>query len=241
MLCRALARSRREGCHAHHLSPALCSSIPSMVTMCLMGKKADAQRTLELVIAAIAELAVIPMQDRYPLINGVIAIITLLFVQVSFSVLSLKFLWFRSVLDGRYSVIIANGVIQEAEMRKARYNLDELLEQLRLNSVFNLEDVEFAVLETSGDLSVLLKSQARPVTPKDLQLETGYEGLPLVLILDGKVMHGELEKAQLGEGWLRTELEKRGVKDPGEVLIATLSTTGRLFVQLKEAVRRQRR
>jgi uncharacterized membrane protein YcaP (DUF421 family) len=107
--------------------------------------------------------------------------------------------------------------------------------------VFNLEDVEFAVLETSGDLSVLLKSQARPVTPKDLQLETGYEGLPLVLILDGKVMHGELEKAQLGEGWLRTELEKRGVKDPGEVLIATLSTTGRLFVQLKEAVRRQRR
>jgi len=215
-----------------------------MVTMRLMGKRQIAQlEPFELVIAImIAELAVIPMQDRdIPLINGVIAIITLLFVQVSFSVLSLKFLWFRSVLDGRYSVIIANGVIHEAEMRKARYNLDELLEQLRLNSVFNLEDVEFAVLETSGDLSVLLKSQARPVTPKDLQLETGYEGLPLVLILDGKVMHGELEKAQLGEGWLRTELEKRGVKDPGEVLIATLSTTGRLFVQLKEAVRRQRR
>ena len=96
-----------------------------MVTMRLMGKRQIAQlEPFELVIAImIAELAVIPMQDRdIPLINGVIAIITLLFVQVSFSVLSLKFLWFRSVLDGRYSVIIANGVIQEAEMRKARYN-----------------------------------------------------------------------------------------------------------------------
>ena len=215
-----------------------------MITMRLMGKRQIAQlEPFELVIAImIAELGVIPMQDRHiPLINGVIAILTLLFVQVTFSVLSLKCPWFRSVLDGRYSVIIANGVIQEAELRKARYNLDELLEQLRLSSVFNLSDVEYAVLETSGDLSVLLKSQARPVTPRDLQLDTAYEGLPLVLNLDGQVMRKELEKAQLSEGWLRTELEKYGTKEPGDVLIATLSTTGELFVQLKEHLRRLRR
>jgi uncharacterized membrane protein YcaP (DUF421 family) len=211
-----------------------------MITMRLMGKRQIAQlEPFELVIAImIAELGVIPMQDRdIPLINGVIAIATLLFVQVTFSVLSLKSIWFRSVLDGRYTVVIANGMIQETEMRKARYNLDELLEQLRLNSVFDLEDVEFAILETSGDLSVLLKSQARPVTPEDLQLKTEYEGLPLVLILDGKVMKTELEKAQLSEGWLRTELEKRGVKGPADVLIASLSTTGKLFVQPKERQR----
>ncbi|HHW39520.1 MAG TPA: DUF421 domain-containing protein [Bacillales bacterium] len=214
-----------------------------MITMRLMGKRQIAQlEPFELVIAImIAELAVIPMQDRdIPLINGVIAILTLLFIQVTFSVLSLKSLWFRSLLDGEYSIIIANGVIQEAEMRKARYNLHELLEQLRLNAVFNLADVEYAVLETSGDLSVLLKSQARPVTPQDLQLETRYEGLPLILILDGQVMHRELEKAQLSEGWLRTELEKYGAKDPAEILIATLSTTGELFVQRKERPRRRK-
>ena len=209
-----------------------------VITMRLMGKRQVAQlEPFELVIAImIAELAVIPMQDiNIPLINGFIAISTLLFIQVSFSILSLKSIRFRYFLDGRYNVIIANGVIQESELRKARYNLDELLEQLRLKSVFDLSDVEFAILETSGELSVLLKSQKRPVTPKDLNIETDYEGLPLVLILDGQVLDSELKKAQLGEAWLRTQLEKQKINDPAQVLVATLSSTGDLFVQVKEA------
>lgn len=208
-----------------------------VITMRLMGKRQIAQlEPFELVIAImIAELAVIPMQDRnIPLINGIIAITTLLFIQVTFSVLSLRSISFRSFLDGRYSLIIANGVIQEKEMRKARYNLDELLEQLRLKSIFSLADVEFAILETSGELSVLLKSQKRTVTPADMKLETTYEGLPLVLIMDGQVMSSELRKSQLTEAWLRTELEKCGIKSPNEVLIASLNTQGELFLQPKE-------
>lgn len=208
-----------------------------VITMRLMGKRQIAQlEPFELVIAImIAELAVIPMQDRnIPLINGIIAITTLLFIQVTFSVLSLRSIAFRSFLDGRYSLIIANGVIQEKEMRKARYNLDELLEQLRLKSIFSLADVEFAVLETSGELSVLLKSQKRTVTPADMKLDTTYEGLPLVLIMDGQVMSSELRKSQLTEAWLRTELEKCGIKSPNEVLIASLNTQGELFLQPKE-------
>lgn len=208
-----------------------------VITLRLMGKRQIAQlEPFELVIAImIAELAVIPMQDRaIPLINGVIAISTLLFVQVTLSMLSLKSMRFRYFLDGRYNILIANGVIQEGEMRKARYNMDELLEQLRLKSVFDLGDVEFAILETSGELSVLLKSQKRPVTPVDLKIETDYEGLPLILILDGQVLQSELHKAQLSEGWLRAELEKQGIKDPAQVLIASLNSAGNLFVQAKE-------
>lgn len=208
-----------------------------VVTMRLMGKRQIAElEPFELVITImIAELSVIPMQDPdIPLINGVIAIITLLFIQVTFSVLSLHSLNFRSFLDGRYSLIIANGVIQEKEMRKARYNLDELLEQLRLKSIFNLADVEFAILETSGELSVLLKSQRRTVTPGDLQVQTRYEGLPMVFVMDGQVMQSELAKAKLNEAWLRSELEKHGVKSPRDVLIASLNTSGELFFQTKE-------
>lgn len=208
-----------------------------VITMRLMGKRQIAQlEPYELVIAImIAELAVIPMQDRnIPLINGIIAILTLLFVQVTFSTLSLKSMRFRYFLDGRYSVIIANGVIQQDELRKSRYNLDELLEQLRLQSVFNLGDVEYAILETSGELSVLLKSQKRHVTPGDLEINTHYEGLPLVLILDGQVMESELKKGGLSEAWLRMELEKHAIKDPAQVLIATLNTTGTLFFQPKD-------
>ncbi len=211
-----------------------------VITIRLMGKRQVAQlEPFELVITImIAELAAIPMQDRHlPLINGVIAILTLLFIQVSFSILSLKLPGFRAVLDGRYSVIVANGKIQEKEMRKSRYNLDELLEQMRLKNVFNLEDVEFAILETSGELSVLLKSQKRPATPKDLQVETSYEGLPSVLILDGRVRSSELKKANLSEGWLRTEIEKFGARGPEDILVAALNTQGKFFYQLKDQAR----
>ncbi|HBG01200.1 MAG TPA: hypothetical protein DDW87_06470 [Firmicutes bacterium] len=208
-----------------------------VITMRLMGKRQIAElEPFELVIAImIAELAVIPMQDRnIPLANGIIAITTLLFIQVTFSVISLRSVGFRSILDGRYSLIIANGIIQEAEMRRARYNLDELLEQLRLKSIFNLGDVEFAILETSGELSVLLKSQKRPATPADLQVATNYEGLPMVLIMDGQVMNSELKQAKLSEAWLRSELEKHGITSPGQVFIASLNTQGELFFQAKE-------
>ncbi|NLJ80114.1 MAG: DUF421 domain-containing protein [Firmicutes bacterium] len=213
-----------------------------VVTMRLMGKRQIAQlEPFELVITImIAELAAIPMQDRHiPLINGVISILTLLFVQVSFSTLSLKSLKFRSVLDGRYSVLIANGVVQEKEMHKARYNLHELLEQLRIKNVFNLADVEFAILETSGDLSVILKSQKRPVVPADLKVETKYEGLPATLILDGQVISSELKRIKQTEGWLRTELEKFGMKSPQDVLIAVMSTQGELYYQPKDSWKKQ--
>ena len=175
-----------------------------VITIRLMGKRQVAQlEPFELVITImIAELAVIPMQDRHiPLINGVIAILTLLFIQVSFSILSLKFPSFRSVLDGRYSVIVANGVIQEKELRKARYNLEELLEQLRLKNIFDLGDVEFAILETSGELSVLLKSQNRPATQG---LQVNVPTSLNILILDGRSVPGT-EKG-LSEGWLRSGL-----------------------------------
>ncbi|HHY08932.1 MAG TPA: DUF421 domain-containing protein [Firmicutes bacterium] len=207
-----------------------------VAAMRLMGKRQIAQlEPFELVITIMmAELAAIPMQDRHiPLINGVISILTLLFIQVTFSILSLKSLGFRAVLDGRYSVIIANGTILEKEMKKARYNLHQLLEQLRIKNVFNIADVEFAILETSGDLSVILKSQKRPVTPKDLQLDTEYEGLPAVLILDGRVMQRELKNVNLTEAWLRTELEKFNIKSPADVLIAAINTKGELFLQEK--------
>lgn len=208
-----------------------------VITMRLMGKRQIAQlEPFELVVAImIAELAAIPMQDRHiPLINGIIAILTLMFIQVTFSVISLRSVGFRTFLDGHYSLVIVNGSIQEKEMRKARYNLDELLEQLRLKDVFHLEDVEFAILETSGDLSVLLKSQKRPTTPADLQVDTSYEGLSIVLVLDGQVMSTELKRAGLTEAWLRSELEKHGIQGPQHVLIASINTKGELLFQAKD-------
>ncbi len=205
-----------------------------VVTMRLMGKRQIGElEPYELAITImIAELAAVPMQDRQiPLVNGFISIITLSFIQVCLSTLSLKFHWVRHILHGRPSIVVRGGQIMEDEMRRARYNLDELLEQLRLKGYADLGDVEIAVLETSGDLSVIPTSQKRPVTPSDLGLDTQHERLPIPLIMDGKLMENNLKEAGISRDALEQELAALGLKSPGDVFFAMLDSLGRLRVQ----------
>jgi uncharacterized membrane protein YcaP (DUF421 family) len=208
-----------------------------MTTIRIMGKHQIGQlQPFELVITImISELAAIPMQDtEIPLLNGVIPIVTLLFIQTSLSLIALKSHRARRLICGNASILIANGHLNEAEMSRLRYSLTDLLEQLRLKDIANIADVEFAILETSGKLSVILKSQKRPVNPEDLHLETAYEGLPLTLILDGKIQRHNLQKSRLSEEWLRTQLRNLGFGSYEEVLIANQDTSGKLFIQSKK-------
>jgi uncharacterized membrane protein YcaP (DUF421 family) len=208
-----------------------------MATIRIMGKHQIGQlQPFELVITImISELAAIPMEDtEIPLINGIIPIATLLFIQTSLSLIALKSARARRIICGNASILIANGHINEAEMNRLRYNLTDLLEQLRLKDIANIADVEFAILETSGKLSVIPKSQKRPVNPEDLHLTTAYEGLPLTLILDGKIQRHNLQKNQLSEEWLRTQLRNFGFDSSEEVLIASQDTSGKLFIQPKK-------
>lgn len=207
-----------------------------VLTMRLMGKRQIGQlEPYELVIAIlIAELAAVPMEDKsIPLINGIIPILTLLFIQVAFSFISLKSVAIRRILDGHPSVIMSNGKINEKEMYNARYNLDELMEQLRVQGYPNIGDIEFAILETNGDLSVVPKSQKRAVTPEDLQLDTAYEGISTPLIMDGHIVQESLRTLALSNAWLQNELKKKGIKSPKEVFFAIIDTQGRFYCQPK--------
>lgn len=208
-----------------------------VLVMRMMGKRQIGQlEPYELVIAImIAELAAIPMQDRgIPLFNGIIPIFILLFIQVVISFLAMKSLWFRSFMDGSPSIIIKNGKINQSELYNARFNLNELLEQLRINGYSNIADIEFAILETSGALSIVPKSQKRPVTPEDLQIETKYEGIPMPLILDGNIQDSNLSEINLDRHWLFSELNKFGINDPTEIYIASLDTEGNLLFQVRQ-------
>jgi uncharacterized membrane protein YcaP (DUF421 family) len=208
-----------------------------MITVRLMGKHQIGQlQPFELVIAImISELAAIPMQDtEIPLLNGIIPIITLLFIQTSLSLITLKSTRARRLICGNASILIANGHVNETEMARLRYSLTDLLEQLRLKDIANIADVEFAILETSGKLSVILKSQKRPVNPEDLHLETAYEGLPLTLILDGKIQRHNLRQNRLSEEWLLSQLRNFGFGSCQEVLLASQDTSGKLFIQPKQ-------
>jgi uncharacterized membrane protein YcaP (DUF421 family) len=208
-----------------------------VVLMRLMGKRQIGQlEPYELVVAVmIAELAAIPMEDKaIPLVHGLIPIFTLFFIQVCISYINMKSLWFRSFMDGSPSIVIRNGKIDIDELAKARYNINELLEQLRTKGYANIADVEFAILETSGNLSVIPKSQKRPLTPADLHIDTGYEGLPLPLVLDGTIQRDNLSDAGLTVDWLVSELAKLGIDDVNEVFFASLDTQGNLFYQTRK-------
>ncbi|MDK2824523.1 MAG: hypothetical protein PWQ67_289 [Clostridia bacterium] len=208
-----------------------------IIFMRLMGKREIGQLSaIDLVVAiVIAELAAIPLADlNIPLIRGILPIAILTLAQISLSLLCLKNNAFRRIIYGKPNILIANGKIQQKEMRKARYNMDDLLTQLRERSVFNIADVEFAVLETSGQLTVSLKSQKRPVSVGDLKIRTDYEGMPLTLIDDGEVNYEGLKDANLDIEWLKKELQKRNINSINQVFYASLSSNGDIYLVEKD-------
>ncbi|MFZ3172651.1 MAG: DUF421 domain-containing protein [Carboxydocellales bacterium] len=147
---------------------------------------------------------------------------------------SLKSRAARKLLEGEPTVLVHNGKILERNMAKLRYNLDDLLIQLRNKNAFNIAEVEFAILEPNGELSVLLKSQKRPLTPQDLQIPTKYEGVPSELIEDGKIIRANLQQVHVDEQWLLNELRKQGINDVQEVEYASLDNEGKLFVDKRQ-------
>lgn len=203
--------------------------------MRLMGKRQIGQlQPSELVVAIlIADLASVPMQNKdIPLINGIIPILVLMIGEVFASYLTVRSNVARSIISGRPSVIISGGRIKWSELQEARMNVDDLIEQLRVNGYPDVSDVEFAILETSGQLSVIPKSQRRPVCPADLGIETPYEGLPVTLIIDGRINYSNLRLVDLSEDWLKEQLSDRGVADLSKVMLASLNTQGELFYQV---------
>ncbi len=143
--------------------------------------------------------------------------------------ISLKNRAARKILAGEPTVVIQNGKILEHNMAKMRYCLDNLNHQLRKKSIFDISQVEFAVIEPNGELSVLSKSQYRPLNPADLKITTKYQGLAIELIMDGQVIEKNLQENNLSKEWLATTLSQYGITDLKNVAYACLSTNGTLY------------
>jgi len=148
--------------------------------------------------------------------------------------LSLHSVWVRKVVEGEATVVIENGKIMEQNLARIRLSIDDLLSGLRAKNVFNVADVEFALFETNGKLSIQLKSQKRPLTPADLNRPTRYEGLPTTLIDDGKALQDALQSLGLSRAWLRYQLGKQQINDFATVALAQLDTVGNLYVDMKD-------
>lgn len=211
-----------------------------IVGMRLMGKRQIGElEPSELVLTMmISDLAAVPMQDfGIPLLAGVIPILTLLSLTMLLSQLSLHHLRFRALICGSPAVLIRAGVLQQSAMRKNRFTLDELLEELRQQGISSISEVKYAVLENSGRLSVLPWTSQKPPTVQQLKLTLADDvTLPVVLINDGRVITQHLTACGRDERWLQKQLVQQKAASAAEVFLMTLDEQGAVFCVKKEAV-----
>ncbi len=204
----------------------------------LMGKRqiGDMQPNELVITLLISEIAAIPLQDtEQPMAIGIVAIFVLVFLEIVISVLSLKSFFVRKILNGKSVVVIKNGVIDQKAMQNVRMTIIDLIEQLRAQDVFNIEDVDFAVLEVNGGLSVLLKKAAQPLSIKDMQLNLPDDPLPLPVISDGKIIPDSLKALDTTANDLRKILKPKHIA-PKDVFLMTLDRDGNYSITKKGGV-----
>ncbi|GAB1476026.1 DUF421 domain-containing protein [Bacillota bacterium] len=184
----------------------------------------------------IAELASLPITSpNIAVLTGVAAMIGLLLIQTIVSVLSIKIPFFNDIVKGKATIVIDRGVINEKELKKYRMTIDDLSQQLRIKNCPSAADVQYAILEANGDMSVILKPEKNPVIREDLGIPTGSETLPMVLIADGILQKDNLERAGLDEGVLLHRLGADGIFGYEKVLMCFIDELGLIHYHLKNS------
>lgn len=212
-----------------------------IVGLRLTGKRQIGElEPIELVLTMLlSDLASVPMQDfGIPLVNGVIPIVTLLAMSMLLSCVSLRNVRFRTLICGKPAIIIRNGKLQQDAMRHNRLTLDELFEELRTQGVTDISDVKYAVLETGGQLSVLLRTAAQPATPEQMRLDCEDDVfLPTVIINDGRLLRGNLRQTGHDEAWLQAQLSENGVDAPSQVFLLSIDERGEIICIVKDSTK----
>lgn len=196
-----------------------------IISLRIMGKRQLGElQPSELVVAImISDLASVPMQDiDIPLLTGIVPVLTLIVAEVVMSYFSLKFKSVRKFVTGKPSIVIYNGQILEKELEKLRFNLNDLVSELRFNGQPDISNVEVAVVETSGKLSIIPKQDTTPTN-----------GMPCMVISDGSFNKEELCRSGHSEVFIKNELQKRGIDSVKKVFIAMIDENDKIFVQEK--------
>ena len=211
-----------------------------VLTMRLMGKRQIGElQPYEFVITImISDLASLPMQDqRYPLLQGIVPIITLLFLKTLITLIELKIQSARNILDGSPCILIYNGKINYEALKKQQLNLEELFEELRLAKCFNLDEIQYAILENSGQLSILPKnynSSSAASSSSDSNNNNSSNTsakLPRILVADGKINKNSITSPNKSEEWILNVLKNHGINSIDNILIAMYDTQGKFKVQ----------
>lgn len=201
-----------------------------------MGKRqiGDMQPTELVVTLLISEIAAIPLQDiSQPISVGLVAIFMLVLLEILASVIILKNLRLRRIFSGKSVAVIKNGTIDQKAMQNLRITVFDLVEMLRMQGIFELDDIESAFLEVNGNLSVRQKPEKAPATPEQLGVEVCDSGVPMTVISDGTVVDSSLKFLNLTREDLNIILKKEG-KIPKEIFLMTLNKSGKSIIVDKE-------
>ncbi|RHW37416.1 DUF421 domain-containing protein [Lysinibacillus yapensis] len=201
----------------------------------IMGKKQLSQLTffdyvVGITIGSIA--ATMSTDKNIQISNGIISLAIWGFFPIVLGIMGMKSRKFLQLTDGRPSILIKNGAVLEESMKKNKIAIDELMMMLREKDVFKLEDIEIAILETNGELSVMKKSDLEPITPKTLGMKVKLEHAPSLLVVDGHILNKNLSILGYSKKWLMKELEKKGAKSLQDVFLAQVDSSGKLFVDV---------
>lgn len=208
-----------------------------LISMRIMGKRQLGEMEIsEFIVAAlIADLAATPLQDiGIPLLNGLVPIIIMFCFEIIIAGLNMRSIKLRKLTYGRPEIIIRNGRIIREAMQKNRFTLDELMQELRAQGLTDTTQVEYAVLETNGQLSIILKSGDQPATASQMGVAGDDVSYAHIIINEGRILDNNLELLGRDRRWLSNELKRQNFRSADEVYILTLSESGRVFCQAKE-------
>lgn len=202
----------------------------------LMGKQQVAQLNffdyiVGITIGSIASTLSVQVNEN--LLSTLAGLATWAILAIFLAILSMHSVWIRKIVDGEATIVVANGKILENNLKRIRVPVEELISELRTQGVFDITDVEFAMFEPGGKVSIQKKSQKQAVTPGDLNISTKYDGLPTNLILDGILLKDALRSLNLTKAWLQHQLSKQNIQEIKEISLAQLDTKGNLYVDLK--------
>ncbi|EKN63316.1 DUF421 domain-containing protein [Schinkia azotoformans] len=200
----------------------------------LAGKKQVAQLSYfdyisRITLGGIAAITILHLEVNF--YYGILAVVVWVGITYLLDLLALKSKVVRAFIDGKSTVLIKDGKVMEDNLKKEQFTTDMLLKQLRTKNAFKFADVEFAVLEPTGELNVLLKRDRQPLTLKDLNVKIPDEKEPQAVIMDGKILNEPLATLGLNQAWLKTELDKQGVAIEN-VFLGQVDSFGQLTVDL---------
>ena len=207
-----------------------------IIAVRLMGKRQVGElKPHELVITILlSAVALIPLEENsMPLANCLVPILLFISMEIIVSVISMKSLWFRNLLQGRPIFIIRKGKLDQKKLSEMRFTIDDVIDALRQKDIFDLSEVEDAVIETNGSISVLPKAENRPLTPKDMNITTKDNGIPITIVMDGKPVKEYFNEYKIDDK--RIELVIRNTqKDVSKIMLLTIDDKGNTFLIEKE-------